>query len=76
MDVCLRGLKERHKIRFDSYSVGNTVLIISHITFRGCRVHSFGNNPSINTLYTKTIIPFNLAELWPYECLRQPFAAR
>ena len=76
MDVCLRGLKERNKIRFDSYSVGNTVLITSHITFPGCRVHSFCNNPLRNTLYTKTIIPFNLAELWPYECLRQPLAAR
>ena len=38
MDVCLRELKESG---FDSYSVRNSVLIISHITFRDCRVHSF-----------------------------------
>ena len=41
MDVCLRELKESNKSRFDSYSVRNTVLIISHITFRDCRVHLF-----------------------------------
>ena len=31
MDVCLRLLKESNKSRFDSYSVRNSVLIISHI---------------------------------------------
>ena len=41
MDVCFRVLKERNKSRFDSYSVRNSVLIISHITFRDCRVHIF-----------------------------------
>ena len=41
MDVCLRVLKESSKIRFDSYSVRNSVLIISHITFRECCVHIF-----------------------------------
>ena len=44
MDVCLRVLKESNKSRFDSYSVRNSVLIISHITFRDCRVHSFCDN--------------------------------
>ena len=39
MDVCLRVLKESNKIRFDSYSVRNSVLIISHTTFRDCRVY-------------------------------------
>ena len=39
MDLCLRLLKESNKSRFDSYSVRNSVLIISHITFRDCRVH-------------------------------------
>ena len=34
MDVCLRGLKESNKSRFDSYSVRKSTLIISHITFR------------------------------------------
>ena len=41
MDICLRLLKESKKSRFDSYSVRNSVLIISHITFRDCRVHFF-----------------------------------
>ena len=34
MDICLRELKESNKSRFDSYSVRNSVLIISNITFR------------------------------------------
>ena len=38
MDVYLRVLKESNKSRFDSYTVRNSVLIISHITFRDCRV--------------------------------------
>ena len=41
MDICLRELKESNKSRFDSYSVGNSVLIISLITFRDCPVHIF-----------------------------------
>ena len=41
MDICLRVLKESNKSRFDSYSVRNSVLIKSHITFRDCRVHFF-----------------------------------
>ena len=45
MDVCLRVLKESNKSRFDSYSVRNSVLIISHITFRDCRVHIFLRQP-------------------------------
>ena len=32
-EVCLRVLKESYKSRFDSHSVRNSVLIISHITF-------------------------------------------
>ena len=44
MDVCLRVLKESNKSRFDSYSVRNSVLILSHVTFRDCRVHSFSDN--------------------------------
>ena len=46
MDVCLRVLKESSKSRFDSYSVRNSVLIISHITFWDCRVHIFSDNVS------------------------------
>ena len=49
MDVCLRVLKESSKRSFDSYSVRNSVLIISHITFRDCRVHIFADNLSQNS---------------------------
>ena len=49
MDLCLRVLKESSKSRFDSYSVRNSVLIISHITFRDCRVHIFSDNLSLNS---------------------------
>ena len=41
MDERLRVLTESVKSRFDSYSVRNSVLIISHITFRDCHVHIF-----------------------------------
>ena len=41
MDLCLRVLKEGNKSRFDSGSVRNSVLIISHITFWDCRLHIF-----------------------------------
>ena len=40
-DKCLRMPKESRKVRFDSYSVRNSVFIISYITFRECRVHFF-----------------------------------
>ena len=49
MDICLRVLKESNKSRFDSYSVRNSVLLISHITFRDCRVHIFSDNLSRNS---------------------------
>ena len=41
MDVRLPVLRESDKSRFDSYGVRNSVLIISHITFRYRRVHIF-----------------------------------
>ena len=41
IDVCLRVLKESNYRRFDSNSVRKSILIISHITFRDCRVHIF-----------------------------------
>ena len=41
MDICLRVLKESKRSRLDSWSVRNSILIISHITFRDCRVHIF-----------------------------------
>ena len=49
MDVCLRVVKESSKSRFDSLSVRNSVLIISHITFRDCRLHIFSDNRSRNS---------------------------
>ena len=49
MDVCLRVLKESNKSRFDNYRVKNSVLIIPHITFRDCHVHSFSDNLSRNS---------------------------
>ena len=45
MDLCLKVLKESKKSKFDSYSVRNSVLIISHITFRDCRMHIFLQQP-------------------------------
>ena len=44
--LCLRMLKESNKSRFHSYSVRNSVLIISHIAFRDCREHNFSDNLS------------------------------
>ena len=49
MDVCLRVLKESNKSRFDSYSVRKSVLIISHIAFQDCRMHTFSDNFSRNS---------------------------
>ena len=40
MDMSVSA-KESNKSRFDRYSVRNSVLNISHITFRDCRVHIF-----------------------------------
>ena len=44
MDIRLRVLKKSNTSRFDSYSVKNSELIASHITFRDCRVHIFSDN--------------------------------
>ena len=49
MDVCLQVVKESNKSMFDSLSVRNSVLIISHITFRDCRLHIFSDNRSRNS---------------------------
>ena len=52
MDICLQLLKERNNRRFSSYSVRNRlliILIISHITFRDCRIHIFSINLSRNS---------------------------
>ena len=52
MGVCLRVLKESNKSRFDSYSVRNIVLIISHITFQGLSRAHFFQQPFSKQLYT------------------------
>ena len=41
MDICLRVVKESNNSRFDGYSARNSVLNISHVTFRDCRLHIF-----------------------------------
>ena len=45
--------RESNQIRFDSYSVKNSVLIISHITFRDCRLHIFSDNLFWNSCIRK-----------------------
>ena len=48
--MCLRLLKESNKSKFDSYSAArNSVLIISHNTFRDCHEHIFPDNLSCNS---------------------------
>ena len=49
IDVCLWMLKESNKNRCDSFSVRNSVLSISHVTFRDCPVDIFTNNLSWNS---------------------------
>ena len=44
IDVCLQVLKESNKSRFDSDSVRNNVLIISHITFGDCCAYMKNEN--------------------------------
>ena len=47
--MCSRVLKERKKVGSTATVVRNSVLIISHITFRDCRVHNFSDNLSQNS---------------------------
>ena len=66
MDICLRVLKESNKGRFDSFSVRNSVLLISHTTFRDCRVHIFSDNLSRNScisVRTSTPLSYDLFKL-------------
>ena len=53
MGICLLVLKESNKSRFDSYSVRNSILIISHVTFQDCRVHIISDNVSRNSCKPK-----------------------
>ena len=41
--------KESNKSKFESYSDRNSVLILSHMTFRYCGVLIFSNNCSLNS---------------------------
>ena len=59
MDICLQVLKESNKSRFDSYSVRNSILNISHITFQDCRVHIFSDNLSRNRCIWQYLPPFS-----------------
>ena len=70
MDICLRMLKESNKSRFHSYSVRNSVLIISHIAFRDCRMLNFFNNLSQNSLRNSyiCITPYNVTEATTLHC--------
>ena len=52
----IANIKESNKIKFDSYSVRNSVLIISHITFsRLSRAHFF-NNLSRNSCMQQSVL--------------------
>ena len=42
-----------NKSRFNSYSVRNSVLVISHITFQDCRVHIFPTTFLEISVYTQ-----------------------
>ena len=65
MDICLRVLKESNKSRFDSYSVRNNVLSISHITFRNCRLHIFSDNLSRNSCIRFCLLSHSLWDVRP-----------
>ena len=67
IDVCLRMLKESDKSCFDSYSVRNSELIVSHITFRDYREHIFSDNLSRNSCMYD-LVWVNLRSGW--ECMR------
>ena len=53
MVTCLR--KESKQSRFDSHSVRNSVLIISHITFRDCGVQICFRQPFSKYLNIKPL---------------------
>ena len=49
MDMCLRVLKERQQKEIRPYNAWKSVVIISHITFGGCRGNFFSHNLSRNS---------------------------
>ena len=58
MDECLRVLKKATKVGSTATdSIRNSVLIISHITFRDCRANIFSGNLSRNSCIKKSVIP-------------------
>ena len=64
-DICLPVLKESNKSRFESYSVRNSELILSHITFRDCRVHIFSDNLPRNSCIRHLILEWDhLGGVW------------
>ena len=56
-DICLQVLKEATKVGSTATVVKYGVMIISHITFRDCRVHFFGVNLSPNSCIKKLTRP-------------------
>ena len=50
INLCLRLLKKISKSNFGSYSVRNSVLVISYFTFRDCRMHIFSDKSSIQII--------------------------
>ena len=61
MDLCVcELLKESNTRKFDSCSVTNGVLTISHIALRDCRVHIFSDNLSRNSCIYNTIMLLNI----------------
>ena len=56
MDVCLRGLKESNKSRFDSYSVKNKC--IDHIRYSFC--DNLSRNSRIQNTESKKQVFFSL----------------
>ena len=53
--MCLRVLKERQQKVIRQCSAWNSVLIISHITFGGCRGKFFSDNLSRNSCITNMV---------------------
>ena len=69
VDICLRVLKESIKTRFDSYSVKNRELFVSHITFRDCPVHIFSDNCLEVAVYSSWCFP--LCGKWNFLEIKQ-----
>ena len=58
-DICLRVLRKATKVGSKATVVRNSVLIISHITFRDCRVHIFSDNLSWNNcILSKVVVTY------------------